>query len=140
MVVNSLNELLSKYRVDRDFSKEIKEGYRNPLEQDLNKYFNDNPNYRYGGSLAKMTANSNSCDIDLLCYFDNDNNDSVETIYNNTLNALIHSSYLVEPKNSAICVKGKIGEDAWDTTVDVVPGKYTSNDDNNDVYLWCRKN
>ncbi len=140
MVLDRLNELLSKYKVDRDFSKEIKEGYRNPLENDLNLFFNDKPNYRYGGSLAKMTANSNSCDIDLLCYFDSDNNDSLETIYNETFDALIKSSYLVEPKNSAIYVNGRKGDEKWDTTVDVVPGKYTSNDDNKDVYLWCRKN
>lgn len=139
MVLECLNRLLYDYRVDRDFSKEIKDGYRNPLEKDLNSYFEDIPNYRYGGSLAKMTANSNSCDIDLLCYFGSDNNDSLGTIYNNTLKALTKASYLVEPKNSAICVKGKLGEDKWDTTVDVVPGKYTSNDDNKDVYLWCRK-
>lgn len=139
MVLECLKKFLYEYRVDRDFSKEIKDGYRNPLEKDLNFYFEDKPNYRYGGSLAKMTANSNSCDIDLLCYFDSDNKDSLETIFNNTLKALTKASYLVEPKNSAICVKGKIGEDKWDTTVDVVPGKYTSNDDNKDVYLWCRK-
>lgn len=139
MVEQFLNELLSDYKVDRDFSKEIKEGYRNPLENDLNAYFKEKPNYRYGGSLAKMTANSNSCDIDLLCYFPNTNYDSVETIYNNTLTALNNASYLTEPKNSAIYVYGKLGEEKWDTTVDVVPGKYTSNDDNKDVYLWCRR-
>lgn len=139
MVVDCLNKLLDEFKVDRDFSLEIKTGYRSPLEKDLNNYYDEKPNYRYGGSLAKTTANSNSCDIDLLCYFDSENNDSLELIYNKTKEALLSASYFFEPKNSAICVYGKLGEPKWDTTVDVVPGKYTSNKENEDVYLWCNK-
>ena len=140
MVVDCLNKLLNEYKVDRDFSSEIKTGYRSPLEKDLNNYYDERPNYRYGGSLAKATANTNSCDIDLLCYFDSDNSDSLESIYNKTIKALKNALYLFEAKNSAICVYGKLGEPKWDTTVDVVPGKYTSNEDNKDVYLWCNRN
>ncbi|MCI6014861.1 MAG: hypothetical protein MRZ09_07735 [Coprobacillus sp.] len=139
MVLDCLNNLLVEYRVDRDFSLEIKTGYRSPLENVLNNYYDEKPNYRYGGSLAKTTANSNSCDIDLLCYFDSENTDSLELIYNKTIEALRSASYLFEAKNSAICVYGKIGEPKWDTTVDVVPGKYTSNEDKKDVYLWCNR-
>lgn len=139
MVLDCLNNLLVEYRVDRDFSLEIKTGYRSPLENVLNNYYDEKPNYRYGGSLAKTTANSNSCDIDLLCYFDSENTDSLELIYNKTIEALRSASYLFEAKNSAICVYGKICEPKWDTTVDVVPGKYTSNEDNKDVYLWCNR-
>lgn len=139
MVLDCLNNLLVEYRVDRDFSLEIKTGYRSPLENDLNNYYDEKPNYRYGGSLAKTTANSNSCDIDLLCYFDSENTDSLELIYNKTIKALRSASYLFEAKNSAICVYGKIGEPKRDTTVDVVPGKYMSNEDNKDVYLWCNR-
>lgn len=140
MILEALKKILSDYKVNRDFAKEIKEGYRNPIENDLNDYFSEIPNYRYGGSLAKKTANTNSCDIDLLCYFDSSYDKSVEEIYNDALNALEKSSYVIEPKNSAISVIGKSGEEKWDTTVDIVPGKYTSNNDNKDVYLWCRKN
>lgn len=139
MVLDCLNNLLVEYRVDRDFSLEIKTGYRSPLEKDLNNYYDEKPNYKYGGSLAKTTANSNSCDIDLLCYFDSENTDSLELIYNKTIEALRSASYLFKTKNSAICVYGKIGEQKWNTTVDVVPGKYTSNEDNKDVYLWCNR-
>lgn len=110
MVLDCLNNLLVEYRVDRDFSLEIKTGYRSPLENDLNNYYDEKPNYRYGGSLAKTTANSNSCDIDLLCYFDSENTNSLELIYNKTIKALRSASYLFEAKNSAICVYGKIGE------------------------------
>lgn len=139
MVLDELNKMLSKYKVDRDFSKEVKEGYRHPLVDALNSFYDVKPNYRYGGSLAKCTANSNSCDIDLLCYFPADYNKSLEDIYNDTCKALINKNYLVECKNSAICVKGDLDEPTWDISVDIVPGKYTQNNDNKDVYLWCNR-
>lgn len=138
MINEALKKLLDDYHVDRDFSKEVREGYRNPLEDSINNFFENKPNYRYGGSLAKGTANTNSCDIDLLCYFDSDFEMSVENIYESIAKSLEKSNYIYEKKNSAICVTGKIGEPLWDTSVDVVPGKYTSND-NKDVFLWCNK-
>ena len=138
-VNDELLKLLDVYKVDRDFTNEIREGYRNPLEDVLNSNYDLKPNYRYGGSLAKGTANTNSCDIDLLCYFDSNYNKSLENIYDETQKTLSSNKYLIECKNSAITVTGKIDEEKWDTSVDVVPGKYTSNEDNKDVYLWCNK-
>ena len=139
MINEALQKLLDDYHVDRDFAKEVREGYRHPLEDSINNHFNIKPHYRYGGSLAKGTANINSCDIDLLCYFDSDCNMSVENIYDAIANCLAEEHYIFEQKNSALCVIGKIGESKWDTTVDIVPGKYTSNEDNKDVFLWCNK-
>lgn len=139
MVNDELLKLLDKYKIDRNFTEEIRNGYRNQLEDDINSYLNEKPNYRYGGSLAKNTANTNSCDIDLLCYMDSNSSYSVEKIYNEIANSLSNNQFIIERKNSAICVTGKIGEDKWDISVDVVPGKYTSNDNNKDVYLWCNK-
>lgn len=138
MVEDILTDLLEQYKVDRDFSKEVKEGFRLPLQDSINKIFGIKPHYRYGGSLAKQTANTNSCDIDLLCYFDSDYAKSLEDIYEETRKALHNDYYQYECKNSAITVYGRLGEE-WETSVDIVPGKYTSNDDNKDVYLWCRK-
>lgn len=139
MVNDELLKLLDKYKIDRNFTEEIRNGYRNQLEDDINSYLNEKPNYRYGGSLAKNTANTNSCDIDLLCYMDSNSSYSVEKIYNEIANSLSNNQFIIERKNSAICVTGKIGEDKWDISVDVVPGKYTSNENNKDVYLWCNK-
>ncbi len=139
MVNDELLKLLDKYKIDRNFTEEIRNGYRNQLEDDINSYLNEKPNYRYGGSLAKNTANTNSCDIDLLCYMDSDSSYSVEKIYNEIANSLSNNQFIIERKNSAICVTGKNGEDKWDISVDVVPGKYTSNENNKDVYLWCNK-
>lgn len=139
MVVDILNQLLIDYSVKRDFFNDLREEYRKPLENDLNEIFVVKPNYRYGGSLAKYTANSNSSDMDLLCYFDYDYQASLKEIYNTTYDALVKKNYICQKKNSAIYVSGKIGEPEWDITVDVVPGKYTANENNKDVYLWCNK-
>lgn len=139
MVVEELNKLLNKYKVNNDFRVEVKDGYRLPLQEVINSNFETKPNYRYGGSLAKGTPNSNSCDIDLLCYVDSDCGLSVENVYNNVKDALSNSNYIFQCKNSAICVTGEKHETPWEITVDVVPGKYTSNEDNKDVYLWCNK-
>lgn len=139
MVNKNLLDLLKKFQVDRDFSTEIREGYRNPLEENITSYLTEKPNYRYGGSLAKGTANTNSCDIDLLCYMDSDSLYSVHEVYEEIANSLESNNFIIEKKNSAICVYGKNGESKWDTTVDVVPGKYTSDDSNKDVFLWCNK-
>ena len=87
-VNDELLKLLDVYKVDRDFTNEIREGYRNPLEDVLNSNYDLKPNYRYGGSLAKGTANTNSCDIDLLCYFDSNYNKSLENIYDETQKTL----------------------------------------------------
>ena len=139
MVNDELLKLLDNYCVKKDFSNEIRNGYRNPLEDTLNIMFNEKPNYRYGGSLAKGTANTNSCDIDLLCYFDSDYDKSLKDIYDETKDALIKNNYFIECKNSAITVFGDIENKKWDISVDIVPGKYTSNDNNKDVFLWCNR-
>lgn len=123
----------------RNFSQEVREGYRHPLETDLNYFYDEKPNYRYGGSLAKGTANSNSSDIDLLCYFSSEHTKSLKNIYDDTYKALSKKNYYVTCKNSAICVTGSLTDGIWEISVDIVPGKYTQNDDNKDVYLWCNR-
>ena len=139
MVDEMLKKLLDQYMVKENLINEIRNGYRNPIEDDLNNYYQSKPNYRYGGSLAKGTANKNSCDIDLLCYFDSDYEKNVEMVYKETGEALKQAGYIYNYKNSAINVTGKFGESQWDYTIDIVPGKYTSNELNKDVYLWCNK-
>ncbi|MCR4660686.1 MAG: nucleotidyltransferase domain-containing protein [Clostridia bacterium] len=139
MVNDVLNNILDINNVTNDFREEVKNGFRLPLQDTINKMFETKPNYRYGGSLAKGTANKNSCDIDLLCYFDSDNNMSIEKIYMNVVKSLEKSKYYYTVKNSAICVTGDVDDYRWNISVDVVPGKYTSNDENKDVYLWCNK-
>ena len=129
-----LKDLLNEYRVTRDFQKEIREGYRIEIEELLKKQYDTKCNFWYGGSLAKGTANINSCDIDLLTYLNNDTKMSLQEIYDKTYESL-KNNYICEKKNSAITLTGKIGEE-WDYNVDVVPGKFSSSDATSDVYLW----
>jgi len=131
----SLEELLSKYNIDPEFQKSIGVSYRSPLEDFIANVFGEKPHIRYGGSVAKYTANSNSSDIDLLCYFRSSYPLSVENIFNKMLLELKRHNYICEQKNSAISVKGKYGEDIWDVEIDIVPGKYIDNDEK-DVNIW----
>lgn len=139
MVKDSINNMLEKFRVTQEFAKNVREEYREELEKNIRRLFSEKPNFRYGGSLAKGTANTNSCDIDLLCYMSSECQLSVEDIFNTIERGLLKYGYIIETKNSAICVKGISNEKLWDMTVDVVPGKYTSNENNKDVYLWCAR-
>ena len=139
MINKKLCDLLEKYSVDMDFSSEIKKGYRNPLEDTITSYIGEKTHFRYGGSLAKGTANINSCDMDLLSYVGSDSSYSVEDLYNNIADSLVKDNFIIEKKSSAICVTGRLGEKPWEISVDVVPGKYTSNENNKDVFLWCNK-
>lgn len=133
---NIFNSLLSNYNVSRELSKGIREDIRKPLESIMGNNIDAKISYRYGGSLAKGTANSNSCDIDMLCYVDSSSNMSVENIYRECSKNLFDNHYNFIEKNSAIKVTGKSDEKKWEFTVDIVPGKYTNNKDNSDVYLW----
>lgn len=139
MVNIFLKKVLDEFHVTQEFAKNVREEYREDLEKNISAMFSEKPNFRYGGSIAKGTANTNSCDIDLLCYMNSDCELSVEDIFRTIENGLPKFGYIIKAKNSAICVMGTSNEGLWDMTVDVVPGKYTSNEDNKDVYLWCNR-
>lgn len=131
----AIKELLKEYNVNRDFQKEIRKGYRTPIQDVLGSLYDVGVNFIYGGSLAKNTANTNSCDIDLLCYVASNSKMTLKDIYKTTEKALHDKGYFINPKNSAIEVTGKLGENQWDYTVDVVPGRYINNN-SKDVNLW----
>ena len=129
-----LKDILNEYRVDRDFQKEVREGYRNPIQDVLGSLYDTRVHFIYGGSLAKGTANVNSCDIDLLSYVYSDTNLTLKQIYEKTAQALVDKGYYVQKKNSAISITGHFDEGIWDTNVDVVPGRYIATSE--DVNLW----
>ena len=132
-------DILSEYQVDSKLWDYFGNTLREPIERAINSYFSKKPHYQYGGSLAKGTANSNSCDVDLLVYFDDDFSMSVAEIYEGVASALYEAGYLFNKKNSAINVFGN-GYEVWDdVSVDVVPGKYSSGGDDKDVCLHCNK-
>lgn len=113
-----------------DDSKELKElrEHRADVDKLLREHFEDSsPTIRYGGSKAKGTLIKESYDLDIICYFPNDDTsagDSLEDIYNNVQKAL-EKEYYVTPKNSSLRLKSKETEAlARDFHIDVVPGRF----------------
>ena len=132
-------DVLSNYQISPNLWEFFRDELREPIENAITAHFIEKPKFQYGGSLAKGTANSNSCDVDLLVYFDSDCLLSVANIYNEVVLALSKAHFLFEKKNSAISVYGKDGANWEGISVDVVPGKYSSAGDEKDVYLYCHK-
>lgn len=116
-----LNELIAK---------------RNEVEGVLRNAFSGiDKTIKYGGSRAKHTMIRASYDIDVVCFFDRDENDAGETledIFNNVADAL-GEHYTVESKTSAHRLVE--GEDKQYTHIDVVPGRFTD-ETNTDVFLY----
>lgn len=78
-----------------------------------------------------------SYDLDIICYFEHDDDkagESLEEIYNNVKIAL-EDKYFVEPKTSALRIKSKDGQDQIDFHIDVVPGRYID-DSKTDSFIY----
>jgi tRNA nucleotidyltransferase (CCA-adding enzyme) len=134
-----LQKLLDEYKPSGDFRDDVRDTYRSPIEDLLKSgIFDAKVHFRYGGSLVKGTANKDSCDVDLLCYVEATSSMSIKDIYDKTTEILQKNGFLAVAKNSAIKVYGHQGDQTWDKTVDVVPGKYINNA-SGDVNLWCKK-
>src|SRR5690554_5890533 len=129
-----IKNLLNENSVSNELRELIKDNYRNVIEDDLENAFDFTPTFKYGGSLAKHTANKGSADIDLLCYLPSTSIMSVKDVYEKTSKILKTKGYHVVEKNSAIHVTGK-NDEIFQFTIDVVPGKYIDNE-SRDVFLW----
>lgn len=114
---------------------------RKEIERLLRAHFTDStPSIRWGGSMAKGTMIREAYDGDMTCYFPRDDSgagDSLEVIYENVAKTL-SQNYEVERKTSALRVKDSSTKAAKgfaaDLHIDVVPGRFTS-DDENEVFL-----
>jgi tRNA nucleotidyltransferase (CCA-adding enzyme) len=127
--IDYLNNVLAGQDLE-DESPELKElqEHRKDVEKLLRDGFPEAaPTIRYGGSKAKGTLIKESYDLDIICYFrheDKSAGESLEEIYNNVKDKL-SDKYQVEPKTSAIRLKGKDLRDlARDFHIDVVPGRF----------------
>jgi hypothetical protein len=136
-----LQEILSLQTLSND-SKEMEDlrAHREQVETVLCEYFqNSSPTIRYGGSKAKGTMIRELYDLDIICYFENEDTSAGETledIFNNTQKAL-SGKYLVSPQNSAIRLKSLNPSDyGKDFHIDVVPGRFTD-DSKTDAFLYC---
>ena len=113
--------------------------HRADVEALLREHFEEcSPTIRYGGSKAKGTMIRESYDLDIICYFPNEDDDAGETleeIYNNVKDAL-SGKYLVEPKASALRLKALDPKNyGIDFHIDVVPGRFTD-DSKTDAFLY----
>ncbi len=104
----------------------------------LERAYSDKAVLRYAGSYKKRTMIRDSYDLDVLCYFRRDENVAGETlkaIFEHVRDTLA-KEYVVTPKRSALRLE-KQGSDetANYTHVDVVPGRFID-DDENDVFVY----
>lgn len=93
------------------------------------------PSIDLGGSLAKGTIVHASYDLDSICYFDNDDSGSGDTLkeIRGSVEDALRSEYVIEGKRSAIRLIGRLdGELSF--PADVVPGRYVD-DTREDVFL-----
>jgi hypothetical protein len=124
-----------------DESDEVKalQTHRADVEKVIRGNFaNTTLTIRYAGSKAKGTMNKESYDLDIISYVnsgDNTAGETLEDIYNNHKKVLA-KKYLVEPKGSALRLKGCDHQNLGvDFHIDVVPGRFT--DENKaDAYLY----
>lgn len=127
MMVSEYLEAVLKSQTLEEGSSELEDlrKRREDVEKVLRaKYTNPAPTIRYGGSKAKGTLIRESYDLDIICYFENDDTSAGETleeIYNNVAKTL-EKDYFVERKTSAIRLKTK---EKVDFHIDVVPGRFT---------------
>ncbi len=140
------NDYLAKILVNQTLDEKgtevtAMEKHRDEITQLLqNAYQSSEPLIKYAGSRAKGTMIKENYDLDVVCYFDNDDTaagDTLEDIFNNVKNVL-KEKYQVELKTSAIRIKNKekdhLGEDFH---IDVVPGRFTD-DTKHDAFLYVK--
>lgn len=134
-----LKEVLAAQTL-KDDSDEMKalRKRRAEVESLLRAEFKDsNPRIRYSGSHSKGTMILESYDLDLTCYFAQDDNaagESLKDIYANVKKAL-EKKYKVTAKNTSLRLLG-LDQDVHgqDFHIDVVPGRFTDKDEK-DVFL-----
>ena len=133
-----LKDVLRSQTLDED-SQEMKDlrQQRDAVEAILKAAF-PTAKIRYGGSKVKGTLIKESYDLDLVCYFPNDETAAGATLkdlYQNVSRKL-SAKYLIKEKTSAIrLLSAEAKTKGTYTHIDVVPGRYTDSM-NADCYLY----
>lgn len=134
-----LKEILDSQTLDNNGDElKLLRQRRNDVENLLRDKYGNAPSIRYGGSKAKETMIKDSYDLDVICYFDNDDTaagDTLQEIYESVAETC-EDDYYVERKPSAVRLKCKDSEDdIEDYHIDVVPGRFVD-DNRDDVFLY----
>ncbi len=134
-----LKEVLKQEALEDD-GPELKElrSEREKIEKIiLEKFSESSPSIRYGGSKAKGTMIKSSFDLDITVYFDHNDTkcgSSLKEIFDNVTEAF-SETYLPVPKNASIRLESK-GDNNMYTHIDIVPGRFISdNKENEDVFI-----
>lgn len=133
-----LNEVLESQTLDDDGDElKVLRRRRNDVDKLLRKKYGSSPSIRYGGSKAKGTMIKDSYDLDVICYFDNDDTTAGETLQEiyDSVAETCEDDYYVERKPSAVRLKCKDSDDIEDYHIDVVPGRFVD-DNRDDVFLY----
>lgn len=133
-----LNEILESQTLDDDGDElKLLRRRRNDVDKLLRKKYGSSPSIRYGGSKAKGTMIKDSYDLDVICYFDNDDTTAGETLQEiyDSVAETCEDDYYVERKPSAVRLKCKDSDDIEDYHIDVVPGRFVD-DNGDDVFLY----
>jgi tRNA nucleotidyltransferase (CCA-adding enzyme) len=135
-----LEDILKSQTLDPD-GQEMKDlrSHRSDVDKLLRKAFEKcSPTIRYGGSKAKGTMIKEAYDLDITCFFSNEETGAGETlqeIYENVEKGLAND-YLITRKPSALRLKSKdLNQWAADFHIDVVPGRFID-EKNEDVFLY----
>lgn len=110
---------------------------REEVEALLREKYGSAPIIRYGGSKAKGTMILKSYDLDIICYWPNEDDSggsTLEEIYNNVAKEL-GTKYYVEKKRSALRIQTHDIKNRLDLHIDVVPGRFTD-EKQSDAYLY----
>ncbi len=134
-----LDEILESQTLSNDGDElKLLRKRRDDVEKLLRKEYGSAPSIRYGGSKAKGTMITDSFDLDVICYFDNDDTtagDTLQEIYDSVAETC-EDDYYIERKPSAVRLKCKDSDDeAEDYHIDVVPGRFVDNG-RDDVFLY----
>ena len=91
---------------------------------------------KYGGSRAKHTMIRESYDLDIVCYFERDENQAGETLAEiyESVKVALSEHYYVDPKTSALRLE-EGNQHVIYTHVDVVPGRFID-ETKTDTYLY----
>lgn len=127
-----LNQLLEEQLLTEDELKELT-NHRDEVEKCLRDDFGEEPIIKYAGSRVKGTMIKESYDLDIVCYFPSDFEDTIKEIYE-SIKEKLAEKYAIEAKTSAIRIGKKSNGKNLDYHIDVVPGKFQ--DDSDDVFLY----
>ncbi len=117
-ILQYLNELLQDQNIPDNYKKEMKND-REKLLRIINKIQDlPQPDPYFGGSKGKKTMIKESYDLDIVLYFPDTTDGSIQNIYDKVARYLGSSNYSIMPKNAAIRV---LKRDNYH--IDVVPAK-----------------